>query len=585
MAVLLPCCACRTIKITLLATSKPNTSHQRFSSPLHRALLHEMEDDIKATSLKPSTFLAAEVTLNELDRQARASSVSDGSESQFRSRIDGDAVLGKKLSTLGAISLAYTSLSTWIAYSACAATALSSGGANVLVWGIIIVGVCNMAAGVTVAEPASQFPDAAGQAAWVYRLHGRFLSYLTSWAVLVGYVFLAVAGQLITSSIILAMINLTFPSYEIEAWHVSVCIIAASAFAFVVASVASKLVSRLNLFAFSWSTGGLLVVALTLLVQSRGKYNTVEFALVDIANTSGWANNFVPWVLGLSQAALSTTALDLPVHFSEEMADPSRQVPLAIFGGFGASVVVTLAYAFVLVFTLPPLEDIINKPTGFPFAEILKIKTSREGAIILLLIPLISFLITTADIAMAASRCIYGFSRQRGFPFASFFGTINTRFDCPLRAGLLVFVCQSLIGLIYIGNTAAFNAIISVPALLFAVSYSVVAFVSLAARHRASRRQEANTDKASHEGTSPDGTECDSAWDPPFKMPQWLTISANVLTIVFTLLLCVFLSLPPSLPVTSADMNYTSVFLVGSLAIPSLCWVRYRHAYRGPLVH
>lgn len=419
--------------------------------------------------VKPTT---AEITLSELEGQASVSYMGDGSEAQTHQQRGGEAALGNKLSTLGAIALGYTSLSTWIAYSASAATALASGGANVLVYGMMIVGVCNMAAAVTNAEPASQFANASGQAAWVYRLHGRLLSYITSWTVLLGYVFLSVAAQLITTTILLAMINLTFPGYVIEVWHICVSIIVTAMLSFVVAGFASKLVSRLNVFAFTWSVVGLLVMILTLVIQSRGNYNTVEFGLVDIVNVSGWGNNFVPWVLGLSQAALSTTAMDVPTHFSEEMSNPARQVPMAIFGGLGTSIVMTLAYAFVLVLTLPQLEDIVTTSTGFPFAEILRIKTWREGAIVLLVIPLVSFVITSADVVMATSRCIYGFSRQKGVPFSKFFGKVDTRFDSALRAGVLVLVCQSCICLVYLGNTAAFSALISVATI--AVAGSVV---------------------------------------------------------------------------------------------------------------
>ncbi|KAJ1022844.1 hypothetical protein NDA18_005176 [Ustilago nuda] len=545
-----------------------------------------MNDKLKTMSPKDANS-KAQITISEFDHQAPVNYVSDGSEEQARQYADRESGLRNKLSTLGAIALGYTSLSSWIAYSASAATALASGGANVLVWGMIIVGICNMAAAVTIAEPASQFPNASGQAAWVYRLHGRFLTYLTSWTVLLGYVFLSVAAQLITTTILLAMVNLTFPDYVIETWHVSMSIIVTAAFAFLVAGIASKLVSRLNVFAFTWSLVGFFVVALTLLIQSRGNYNTLQFALVDITNVSGWGNNFIPWVLGLSQAALSTTALDVPTHFSEEMANPSKQVPIAIFGALATSIVITLAYAFLLVFTLPGLQDIITTSTGFPFAEILRIKTTRSGAIVLLLIPLVSFLITSADVAMAASRCIYGFSRQRGFPFSSFFGKVNKKFDSPLAAGLLVFFCQSCIGCIYIGNTAAFTAIISVPTLLLAVSYSIVAFVCLGARRRggSERRPGGSMGKVVHDGRASDASECDSAWDPPYKMPKWFTISANILTIVFTVLLYLFLSLPPVWPVTSANMNYTSAILIGSFLIPALCWIRYGKVYQGPLVH
>ncbi|CDR87208.1 related to HNM1-choline permease [Sporisorium scitamineum] len=519
-------------------------------------------------------YSKAEITVSEMDRQAPVRYVGDGSEEQVHHHIDGEPLLGKKLSTLGAAALGYTTLATWVAYSASLATALASGGANVHVWGLVIVAFCNMAGSIMIAEPASQFPSASGQAAWVYRLHGRFLSYITSWLVLLGYVFLSVAGEVMVTTILLAMVQLTFPSYVIEKWHVSVCMIATATFVFLVSSFGCKFVSRLNVFAFVWSTVGLMVMVLTLLIQSRGNYNTVEFALVDITNVSGWGNNFVPWVLGLSQAALATAAMDAACHFSEEMANPSRQVPIAIFGSFGTSVIVTLAHAFVLVFTMPSLDEIISTPTGFPFAEMLRIKTSREGAIVLLLIPLVAMLITVSDVVMAASRCIYGFSRQSGFPFSKYFGKISTKFDSPVRAGVLSLVVQSLICLTYIGNTAAFNALISAPTLLLAVSYSIVAFK---ARRKAGHNDgDASTDKASQDEKTSEGSECVSAWNPPFKMPTWLTTSSNVLTTVFTVLLGVFLSLPPTWPVTSANMNYTSVFLVGSFVVPAVCWLRYR---------
>ncbi|CBQ73799.1 related to HNM1-choline permease [Sporisorium reilianum SRZ2] len=524
-------------------------------------------------------YSTAQVTVSELDRQAPVTYVGDGSEDQAHHHVDGEPMLGRKLSSLGATALGYTTLATWVAYSASSATALASGGANVLVWGLIIVAFCNAAGAITIAEPASQFPSASGQAAWVYRLHGRLLSYITSWVVLLGYVFLSVAGEVMTSTILLAMINLTFPSYVIEKWHVSLCMIATATFVFLVSTLGGQFVSRLNVFAFLWSTAGLLAIVLTLLIQTRGDYNTVEFALVDITNLSGWGNNFVPWVLGLSQAALATTAMDAACHFSEEMANASRQVPIAIFGSFGTSVGTTLAYAFVLVFTLPSIDEMISTSTGFPFAEMLRIKTSREGAIVLLLVPLVSMLITVSDVVMATSRCIYGFSRQSGFPFSSYFGKVNARLDSPVRAGVLSLVAQCLISLIYIGNTAAFNALISVPTLLLAVSYSIVAYVCLVARWKAGQNERgaSSTEKASQsqDGRTSEGSESDSVWDPPFKMGAWLTVSSNVVTIVFTVLLCVFLSPPPSPPLSpcsSAQPNsppWLARFLWPSATFPA----------------
>ena len=68
-----------------------------------------MEEKIKRMSSKQVTS-APEITVSELDRQAPVSFVSDGGEGHSGQYDGCEAMLGKKLSTLGAIALGYTSL-------------------------------------------------------------------------------------------------------------------------------------------------------------------------------------------------------------------------------------------------------------------------------------------------------------------------------------------------------------------------------------------------------------------------------------------------------------------------------------------
>ncbi|SJX63639.1 related to HNM1-choline permease [Sporisorium reilianum f. sp. reilianum] len=103
------------------------------------------------------------------------------------------------------------------------------------------------------------------------------------------------------------------------------------------------------------------------------------------------------------------------------------------------------------------------------------------------------------------------------------------------------------------GGANVLVALISVPTLLLAVSYSIVAYVCLVARWKAGQNERgaSSTEKASQsqDGRTSEGSESDSVWDPRFKMGAWLTVSSNVVTIVFTVLLCVFLP-PPSPPLS-----------------------------------
>ncbi len=58
----------------------------------------------------------------------------------------------------------------------------------------------------------------------------------------------------------------------------------------------------------------------------------------------------------------------------------------------------------------------------------------------------------------AASRCTWAFSRDGGIPGSQWWKVVNTRHQVPLNALILSTVVCALLGLIYLGNAAAFNA-------------------------------------------------------------------------------------------------------------------------------
>lgn len=58
----------------------------------------------------------------------------------------------------------------------------------------------------------------------------------------------------------------------------------------------------------------------------------------------------------------------------------------------------------------------------------------------------------------AASRCTWSFSRDGGIPASGVWRKVNKRFGLPLNALILSAVVDALLGLIYLGSSAAFNA-------------------------------------------------------------------------------------------------------------------------------
>lgn len=58
----------------------------------------------------------------------------------------------------------------------------------------------------------------------------------------------------------------------------------------------------------------------------------------------------------------------------------------------------------------------------------------------------------------AASRCTWAFSRDGGIPGSHIWRKVDDRFGLPVYSLLLSTVVMALLGLIYLGSTAAFSA-------------------------------------------------------------------------------------------------------------------------------
>jgi amino acid transporter len=78
------------------------------------------------------------------------------------------------------------------------------------------------------------------------------------------------------------------------------------------------------------------------------------------------------------------------------------------------------------------------------------------------------------SICCAASRATWAFSRDQAIPGHRIFSRVNASLgDVPLYAFLLSTMIQVLLGLIYLGSSAAFNAFSSVGVICLGTSYAL----------------------------------------------------------------------------------------------------------------
>lgn len=138
---------------------------------------------------------------------------------------------------------------------------------------------------------------------------------------------------------------------------------------------------------------------------------------------------------------------------------------------------------------------------------------------------------------------------------------IDIRFGIPVRAILWSAVVIALLGLINLGSTTAFNAMVSL-ALLGQYSTYVIPTIFILARRI-------------HSGKNiPFG---------PWELGKW-GIPINIFTIAFSFVTIGFNVLPPYFPVNAVNMNYAGVVFGAALVICGLLWfVRGKRHYAGPI--
>jgi choline transport protein len=126
----------------------------------------------------------------EIDRVHSADFVS--SESQ---KIDHDAMklvemgyaqdMKRNFSLWSVLGVGFSLTNSWFGVSAALVTGINSGGAVLLVYGIIGVFLISICVGISLSELASAFPNAGGQYFWASELAPRryasFASYATGW--------------------------------------------------------------------------------------------------------------------------------------------------------------------------------------------------------------------------------------------------------------------------------------------------------------------------------------------------------------------------------------------------------------------
>ncbi|KAG1804585.1 amino acid transporter [Suillus variegatus] len=447
------------------------------------------------------------------------------------------------------------------------ATSLVGGGPAVMIWGWILVSILTQTLALSLAEICSKYPTSAGAYYWCYRLgspHTRVLaSWINGWLTVVGVWTIALSVTFGTAQLIVAGAGIYHPEWTATAWQTYMIFLGVTAVACLFCLFFNKHLPAIDIICACWTGLGIIVILICVSVKAAAGRHSISFALGHFdASYSGWTPgwSFFIGTLPLNIVlAYTYSAIGMITNMAEEVHNPSEILPKAITWSIPIGTLSGIVFLLPILFTLPDIETLLQVSSGQPIGVMFTlIMGSKAGGFGLWFIVFGIGMFCAISISCAASRATWAFARDKAIPFHQLFSKISPYLDdVPVNALLLSTVIQILLGLIYLGSTAAFNAFVGVAVMCLGASYAMPVAMSLM-----------NARRDMH--------------DAPFNLGRFGTV-INAVAVLWIMFAMVLFSMPAVIPVTRVSMNYASVVFVG-FGVISAVWylINGRFHYTGP---
>ncbi|KAJ1715738.1 amino acid permease [Aspergillus flavus] len=485
-------------------------------------------------------------------------------------RVGRDQELNRNFRFLSVLGFSAVLMCTWEAVLFGSSNGLTNGGKGGMIYTYLggLIGFSFVI--LSMAEMASMAPTSGGQYHWVSEFAPRScqkpLSYITGWVCVLGW-HTGIAGCSYTvANMLVGVIAINYPdSYTYEPWHVTLLVIAVAVVALMFNTFLAQklpLIEGVILIVHCFGFFGILI---PLWVLSPSVAPSEVFGSIE--DRGDWGSNGLSCLVGLvgpiyALIVISHQGPDSAVHMSEEIQDASRVLPqgmiwtLILNGATGFVMIVTYA------FCVGNIDEVLESQTGFPFIQVFLNSTGSVKAAtgMTVVIMVMQFCAAISNVA-TTSRQVYAFARDQGLPFSGILCQISPTFTVPLNALFLSLIIVSLLSLINIGSSVAFNAIMSLGTAALLSSY----IISISCvRLRRWRNQPLPP----------------ARWSMGKFTPVIDSISILVLMVIF-----VFSFFPVTRHVTAQSMNWSIVIFSGVTLFAMAYYHAYaRKVYRGPVV-
>ncbi|CAF3442079.1 hypothetical protein SNK03_007719 [Fusarium graminearum] len=504
-----------------------------------------------------------------IDQKPRRNSKASGSGNpdaadQLLENLGYKAELSRNRSTFQVAFMSFVLASIPYGLATTLAYPLIGGGPVNVIWGWLAVSLIIVCVAASLGEITSVYPTAGGVYYQAFMLSPprwrRIASWICGWLYIVGNITITLAVNFGTALFIVSCVNVFESSPGVgvmsgEAYQVFLVFLGLTFLCNAISALGNKYLPWIDTAAVFWTFAGVIAIVVCVLAMAKEGRRDAAYVFGHFEANSGWPKGW-SFCVGLLHAAYATSSTGMIISMCEEVQNPSVQVPKAMVATIFINTFAGLLFIIPLMFVLPDLQQVILSAQPVPF--IIKSAVGSSGGAFGLLFPLIILaIICGIGCTTATSRCTWAFARDGAIPGAKWWSKVNTSLDVPLNAMMLSMVVQIILGVIYFGSSAAFNAFSGVGVICLTASYATPIAISLA-----TGRKQVKTGK--------------------FYLGKFGAV-ANVIAIAWSLLAMPLFCMPSMIPVTPETVNYAPVVFVFACLVSGIWYWAWGHKnYAGP---
>ncbi|KAI6907250.1 hypothetical protein KC318_g10404 [Hortaea werneckii] len=277
-----------------------------------------------------------------------------------------------------------------------------------------------------------------------------------------------------------------------------------------------------------------------------GPHHSNEEVWNTFYNLGGYEESGVTFFVGLIGPVFAFMGADGATHMSEEARNPRTTIPWSLITSITLNGALGFGMLLALLYCQGDVMQNLESPTGFPFLEaFLQALRSLPWATAYTSILLVLLIFANVAVLAATSRTTYAFARDNGLPFSNYLGHLHEGSKLPIWALAFSVTITMLLGLINIGSSTAFNAVISLVVAAYYSSY-FNAIVLLTWRKL--------------NGTAPE--------PGPWTIGKTPSLIVNIMTLIYIVIVFIFSFFPLTVTdLTPSSFNWAVVLYFGVVGI------------------